>query len=134
MVIGDCSIVEVQEHPVWSVCGWMINFDNIQVSGQCRAAQETENKVYFNMYNSGFQCVVNCMHSVHIPVPFFQAVDDKADTFEEELRWCVEQLELGLETQNPSSKQGKFWSSDVTRFRLCGVYILKHQEENVWIT
>jgi len=33
-------------------------------------------------------------------------MEDKLDSFEEELSWCVEQLELGLESQNPNSKQG----------------------------
>ena len=28
------------------------------------------------------------------------------ESFERELQWCIDQLQLGLETQNPDSRQG----------------------------
>ena len=30
------------------------------------------------------------------------------ENFEQELQWCVDQLQLGLERQNPDSKQGRY--------------------------
>ena len=38
-----------------------------------------------------------------ISLALFQATEE---SFERELQWCIDQLELGLQTQNPDSRQG----------------------------